>query len=454
VQGVAVTKIHAIKSTIKKALDYILDSNKTDGTLLATGFNCEPLTAHLDFQMTSNLAEKAKGVRKNAGGAENLAYHLIQSFSKTDKISPEEAHTVGTELANEFLQGKHEYVITTHIDKGHIHNHIIVNAVSFADFGKLRTRPYETVRQIREISDSLCRAHGLHVIEMPQGKGKESKKWHAQPSWRDRLQLAIDKAIYTATNYQEFTALLQKQNIEVKEGKHVAFKMPGQQRYIRGKSIGPRYESGQILTRIAAPNKDKVVDFLPHSKIEKDVYRKSSAQVVQDIQRTANALVLTRSENVFRVGDYALRLDELKAQCHEVKATIQELETQNALFLGVTKSLVTYHKYLPLAEEYEKLPIGKKRRFFAANEPELRLFTHAKNTLNNNNITPKEPTAAVEALKAQVDKVNALQEQYKAIEGRIGNLSQARDIIMRIIGQSREDQREKEKERQRQENVR
>ncbi|WP_288925279.1 relaxase/mobilization nuclease domain-containing protein [Aminobacterium colombiense] len=450
----AVTKIHAIKSTVNKALKYILDPNKTDGTLLSSGFHCEPITAHLDFQMTANLAEKVRGGRSNTGGADNLAYHLIQSFAKTDKIAPEEAHAIGTELANELFQGKHEYVITTHIDKDHIHNHILVNAVSFVDFGKLRTRPYETVRQIREISDKLCRARGLHVIDMPQGKGKESKKWHTQPSWRDRLQLAVDKAIYTATNYQEFSALLQKQNIEVKEGKHIAFKMPGQQRYIRGKSIGPRYEREQILTRIAAPNKGKVIDFLPHTKIEKAVYRKSSAQIVRDIQRTANALVLTRKENVYRVGDYALRLDELKAQCDETRETIKELENKNALFLNVTRSLITYHKYLPLAEKYEQLPIGKKRRFFAANEPGLRLFGHAKDALSRDGITPKDPTAAVEALKAQVDKVNALQEQYKAIEGRIGNLSQARDIIMRIIGQSREDQREKEKGRQRQENVR
>ena len=95
---------------------------------------------------------------------------------------------------------------------------MIVNAVSFVDFSKFRTRPYETVRQIREISDKLCRARGLHVIDMPQGKGRESKKWHTQPSWRNRLQLAVDKAIYTATSYQEFIDLLRKENIEVKEG--------------------------------------------------------------------------------------------------------------------------------------------------------------------------------------------------------------------------------------------
>lgn len=450
----AVTKIHAIKSTVKKAINYILDPDKTDGTLLATGFGCEPVTAYLDFQMTADLAQRINGNRTNIGGADNLAYHLIQSFSKTDKLSPENAHEIGKELADSLFKGKHEYVITTHIDKNHIHNHVIVNAVSFVDFSKFRTRPYETVRQIREISDKLCRARGLHVIDMPQGKGRESKKWHTQPSWRDRLQLAVDKAIYTATSYQEFIDLLRKENIEVKEGKHIAFRLPGQQRYARGKSIGPRYEREQIMERIASPNKEKNIPFLPKTRIEKSIYHRSSRQIIEEIQAVTSALVTTRKENVNTVKDYNIRLKDLRNQCEDVRKTIKILDERIAQFREVTKALITYDKNLPLMKQYEKLPLTKRKRFFAANESQLRLFSHAQDILKQNNIAPEDPAAAIEILKEQVSRSNELMEQYKAIEQRIENLSKARGVILKVIGERELEALENERKKEKQKNIR
>ena len=150
----AITKIHAIKSTLGKALDYIENPDKTDGQMLVSGYNCEPQTASIDFEMTAVLAHKARNLKRKR--STNLAYHLIQSFSPEDAVTPEQAHELGKKLAFEYTGGKYEYVVATHIDKGHIHNHIMLNAVSFYDYKKLRTVPYRTARQIRDISDRLC----------------------------------------------------------------------------------------------------------------------------------------------------------------------------------------------------------------------------------------------------------------------------------------------------------
>ena len=150
----AITKIHAIKSTLGKALDYIENPDKTDGQMLVSGYNCEPQTASIDFEMTAVLAHKARNLKRKR--STNLAYHLIQSFSPEDAVTPEQAHELGKKLAFEHTGGKYEYVVATHIDKGHIHNHIMLNAVSFYDYKKLRTVPYRTARQIRDISDRLC----------------------------------------------------------------------------------------------------------------------------------------------------------------------------------------------------------------------------------------------------------------------------------------------------------
>lgn len=153
----AITKIHAIKSTLGKALAYIENPDKTDGQMLVSGYNCEPQTASIDFEMTAVLAHKARNLKRKR--STNLAYHLIQSFSPEDAVTPEQAHELGKKLAFEYTGGKYEYVVATHIDKGHIHNHIMINAVSFYDYKKLRTVPYRTARQIRDISDRLCMHH-------------------------------------------------------------------------------------------------------------------------------------------------------------------------------------------------------------------------------------------------------------------------------------------------------
>lgn len=129
----AITKIHAIKSTLGKALAYIENPDKTDGQMLVSGYNCEPQTASINFEMTAVLAHKARNLKRKR--STNLAYHLIQSFSPEDAVTPEQAHELGKKLAFEYTGGKYEYVVATHIDKGHIHNHIMINAVSFYDYG-------------------------------------------------------------------------------------------------------------------------------------------------------------------------------------------------------------------------------------------------------------------------------------------------------------------------------
>ena len=156
----AVTKIHPIKSTLKKALDYIENPDKTDEKLFVSSYGCSYETADIEFQMLLDQAYQ-KG--------NNLAHHLIQAF-EPGETTAEQAHEIGRQLADEVLQGKYPYVITTHIDKGHLHNHIIFCAVDMAN-----QRKYISNRQsyafIRRTSDRLCKEHGLSVVKR-QGQGQ------------------------------------------------------------------------------------------------------------------------------------------------------------------------------------------------------------------------------------------------------------------------------------------
>lgn len=255
----AATKIKSIKSTLKKALDYIMDESKTDGKLLVSGRNCAPETAYLEFKMTEETCKEVIGDYSKKSN--NLAYHMIQSFSKKDKITPEEAHKIGEELAKKLTNEKYEYVVATHIDKGHIHNHIIFNAYSYATYRKFNCNK-NTFKEIRAISDELCKENGLSVIENPKGKGMHYKEWSEKKkgtSWKAYIKDTLDELIDKVKSFDELKTEMINRGFEIKEGKHISFKAPNQQRFCRGKTIGEEYTKEAIENRINENYKAKEI---------------------------------------------------------------------------------------------------------------------------------------------------------------------------------------------------
>ena len=235
----AITKIHTIKSTLSNVILYIENPSKTDGQLLVSGYNVEPQTAALDFEITAMMAHKVHHI--SCKKTSNLAYHLIQSFSPTEKITPREAHDLGRKLALEFSEGKYEFVIATHIDKGHIHNHIIINSVSFYDYKKLRTVPYRTAQQIRSISDRLCMEAQLSVIKDPQKLGQLYPTYVQKKrttSNRTEVRKKLNFCLERATNYAQFLQMAQELGISVcQRGKHMTYLLDGAGRAIRDTSL-------------------------------------------------------------------------------------------------------------------------------------------------------------------------------------------------------------------------
>ena len=235
----AITKIHAIKSTLGKALAYIENPDKTDGQMLVSGYNCEPQTASIDFEVTAVLSHKARNLKRKR--STNLAYHLIQSFSPEDAVTPEQAHELGKKLAFEYTGGKYEYVVATHIDKGHIHNHIMINAVSFYDYKKLRTVPYRTARQIRDISDRLCMEAHLSVIDDPQKIGQlypENAGKKKSVSNRTEIRKRLNFCLERATDYSQFLSMAKGLEITPTiRGKHMSYLLEGAGRSVRDNSL-------------------------------------------------------------------------------------------------------------------------------------------------------------------------------------------------------------------------
>lgn len=254
----AVTKIHAVKQTPKLAIDYITNPQKTDGQLLVSSYNCEWQASASEMEMTRDFAREIKGDYRKTGGADNLDYHLIQSFSPEDKVTPEQAHEVGKQLADELLDGKHEYVIATHIDKGHIHNHIIFNSVSFYDLKKFRSQPYRTANKIKEISNRICAENDLSVSprktalkDSYTAYRERRKNTSYRAEIRKRLNMILEESL-TMVEVKEKAADL---GIEIDNTKkHITYRLleEGQERCTRGKSLDDMdtYTAKGIIERL------------------------------------------------------------------------------------------------------------------------------------------------------------------------------------------------------------
>ncbi len=239
----AVTKIHPIKSTLRQALSYILEGNKTREGLLVSSFACSPETADLEFGFTlSHCMEKGN----------NLAFHLMQSF-KPGETDAETAHKIGSELAMDLLKGEYEYVLSTHVDKGHIHNHLIFCAANFTDYRKFVSNR-KIYYQIRKTSDKLCKEFGLSVVVPQSERGNSYKEYLSRKegaSWKSRIGKSVEMAINGSLSYEEFTIKMNMLGMELREGRNLAFRIIGEDRYIKAATLGYKYREFRIKERIS-----------------------------------------------------------------------------------------------------------------------------------------------------------------------------------------------------------
>ena len=267
----AVTKTHPIKSTLKAAIDYICNPAKTDGKLLVSSYGCSAETADIEFAWTRRHAID-KGT--------NLGRHLIQAF-QPGEVTPEQAHKIGMELAKEILGGKYEFVLTTHIDRDHVHNHLIFNAVSFADHKYYHSNK-RSYHEIRRVSDRLCKTHGLSVVSPGRDKGKsyiEHKTTASGTSYKAKLKAAIDRLMPVSADFEDLLRRLQQEGYEIKRGKYISCRASNQERFTRLKTLGVDYTEEAITARIAGRSR-------PSKQLKQ---RDSQISLLIDIQNNIKA---------------------------------------------------------------------------------------------------------------------------------------------------------------------
>ena len=447
----AVTKIKPVKSTLKKALDYIQNPDKTDGKMLVSSFGCSPETADIEFAFT---------IAQALDRGNNLAHHLIQSF-EPGEVDYQKAHEIGKQLADAVTKGQYEYVLTTHIDKGHVHNHIIFCAVNFVDYHKYNSNK-RSYYGIRNMSDRLCRENGLSVV-VPQkgGKGKSYAEYLAEKtgtSWKGKLKIAVDGLIPQVSSFEELLSRLQAAGYEIKPGKYVSCRAPGQERFTRLKTLGADYTEEAIRERIEgrrtrtakAPKAERGVSLL--IDIENSIKAAQSRGYEQwakihNLKQAAKTLNFLTEHQISGNEVLTEKITETQTEGDKSGDAIREGEKRLADLEVLIKNVSTSKKTTPAYDTYRKA--RNKERYRAAHEGTVILHEAAAKALKAAGIS-KLPNLA--ALQTEYEKLQEQKEALRADYGKLKKQVREYDVIKQnidsILRQPREPEREKGKERE------
>ena len=415
----AVTKIKAIRGTLSKAIAYILNPEKTDEKLLVSSYGCASETAAREFEWTRKIAEQ-----KGMNPVRIIARHVIQSF-EIGEVTPELAHEIGKQFADEILGGKYEYVLTTHIDKDHVHNHLIFNAVDFVDY-----HAYKSYKRIyydmREVSDRLCKENGLSVIPPSQNKGmgyKEYTEAKRGTSWKQKLKQTIDRLVITAKDYDDFLRLMQEAGYEIKTGKYISFRAEGQERFTRSKTIGENYTEERIKERIAGrtPRRSQrqatpkgislIGDIQERIRLidSKGYEHKAKLTILKEAARTLNYLT---ENNLLQYADLEKKVEDIHSSYDRIGKELKGVEARLREVQPLIKNISNYQRLKPVYDAFQKAK--DKPGFKAKHEAELVIFEAARSTLLAMQGDEKLPS--LKTLQAEQQRL--LEEQQRLYDER------------------------------------
>ena len=473
----AYTRIHAIKSTVAKAVAYICNPEKTEQQLLVDSFGCHPDTAKHDFEYALSRTKQSD---------KNQAYHLIQSFAKGE-VTHEEAHRIGIELADKLLGGRYNYIVATHTDKGHPHNHIIFCAADNIDHKKYNACK-KSYYHIRQLSDELCKEHNLSIIEPSGRKGKKYVQWKAEQegiSWKKRLQEDIDECVRLAKSYDDFLRLIKEKGYTVSgerigdpRSKYIKFTAPGQVRPVRGsfRNFGAGYTKEEIKDRIENPEKWQHVEHKDHEPVtteaqkqksrikipKKDILTRTGAsrtlidttgekfQKSSSLQHWASVKNLKTAAASYAAADNLSELqkqiDKKTAEAKSARTELVELEHQIKKISELLLYAEQYRDNKPFQEKYKKSK--DPDRYLRMHETQLILYDGAERMLRKMGLDPKsvDPSEVRKDYESMLSRKLQLEKTYKSAENETETLKQKIANVEQYIGYAKMPNPEKKRE--------
>ena len=429
----AITKIHPIKSTLNLAIDYIVNGDKTDEQILVSTHKCHQETAHTQFLRTRNDA----GTKGNV-----LARHLIQSFLPGE-TTPEIAHQIGMELCKKILKNEYEFVLSTHIDKGHIHNHIIFNNVNMVT-GRCYQSNKKSYHQIRYQSDKLCKENNLSVIdefyESYKKKYKTNgKSWYENEqakrgtSWKSRLQFDIYRMIKQSKDWDDFLKKMADLGYQIKYGKHIAFKPKDKLRFIRSKTIGEDYTEERLKERIAEISSIKtpavkkrignVIDMNTNVKVKESKGYEYWA-TKHNINTMAESVIFLREQGIKSVKQLDEYIQKAADERQNLQNKIKVIDEEMLLLSATMEQVNTVKKYRAHYKEYKANPSDKS--FFEEYKAQITLYENALSELKKSYSKLPDSKDILSKLDKLQEKKNTLMQEYSSTKSTMDELYQIR----------------------------
>ena len=438
-----------VKNTLARIIRYVKNPEKTENGNLVSGYGCNPGLADVEFvYMKSRYTERTG---RSHGKSDVIAYQLRQSFVPGE-ITPEEANRLGQELAQRFTHGKNAYIVATHTDTKHIHNHIIISAVSLDYHRKFRNF-WGSSKALRRLSDIICIENGYSIVENPKPKGKSYGEWLGEnrpPTQRDGLRNAISSALSQAPDdLDSLLAILQKEGWEVKRGKHIALRGPGQGRFKRLDSLGDGFTQAELIERL---NQKKPRVQTPENR--RPSTNQQSINLIVDIQaklrqgkgpgyeqwaKKYNLKEMDRTLSFLREHDL-LNMEKLESVTDaalEINNSslkrIQEIEARMKEINQLKTHIIQYSKTREVYAQYKKSNWSPK--FAAQHEQEIALHKAAKKAFDSLGVKkiPRVSDLNTEYAALQKEK-DALYPQYKKSRDEMRELLIARENVRRYLG--------------------
>ena len=436
--------------TILKCLaertDYAMNSEKTANGELISSFECAPQTAASEFAFSKRIYFQKTGRESEH---DIIAYQFRQSF-KPGEVTAEEANRIGYEFAERFLKGRHAFIVCTHINRHHIHNHVIWNSTNLDCTRKFRNFWYST-NAVRKLSDIICIEHGLSVIEKPGRKGLSYDKWlgnKAKPSNREIVRIAIDEIIdQKPKDMEEFIRMLEDKGFKIKRGKHLTLTHTDFKKSIRMDSLGDGYTEEDIREIIAgtkhivqrryrdilAPEKNSLLIDIEAKLSEGKGGGYERWAKVHNLKQMAQTINYLREQGLLDLNELQKRTSDITAKYHELSDKIKFAEARIKEIAELKTQIINFAKTREIYAAYRKS--GYSKDFLAGHETEILLHKTAKKAFNEMNFQ-KLPT--IKSLNDEFSELAAekknLYNEYTSVRDEMRELLIHKSNVEKILG--------------------
>ena len=449
------SKYRSVRQCLEARIEYAINPEKTDSGTFVSAYECDPRTAAEEFMLTKRLYHKRTGLDADANV---IAYQIRQSF-KPGEITPEEANRLGYETAMRWTKGKHAFVVATHTDKAHVHNHIIYNSTTLDGLHKYRDF-LRSGLALQRVSDTVCIEAGLSIIT-PRPQRLREKQVYDQSTFRNTIRQAIDDALRKEPkDFDAFLRLLREAGFEVKTGKYTAVKGKGQQRFIRFRSLGAGYSDEDIRAVIAgkAVHRPKqksiqvhqVVRFSLIFDLQQKLEEKGPAYErwasVFNLKQMANVMLFLNENHIDSVEDLVAQAEDMHQRTDALQAQLRQCDDRLSEIKALKTNIINYSKTRDTYVAYRKA--GYSKKFLEAHREDILIHKAAKQAFEGLEHIPRVKELNAEYAQIQAQR-SELRSELQAARKKSREYELAKENIRMFFEQDTRREEERMKGQQR-----